>query len=97
MVLFHHPVNKKVLVFSFILTTLPGILFFIFGLATRKEDLASRAMKHVGSTPEEIAVYEKLLQPGYYLGFYGILTVPLYWIAFLIYSMIKFAGNTVSF
>jgi hypothetical protein len=89
MALFHHPVNGKVLVFSFVLTTLPGIMFFIFGLVTRKEDLASRTMKHVGASPAEIAVYEKLLQPGYYLGFYGILTVPLYWIAFLIGSMIK--------
>jgi hypothetical protein len=88
-VLFHHQVNGKVFVFSFVLTTLPGIMFFIFGLVTRKEDLASRTMKHVGATSAEIAVYEKLLQPGYYLGFYGILTVPLYWIAFLICSMIK--------
>ena len=89
MVLFHHPVNRKVLVFSFLLTILPGILSFIFGLVSRKEDLASRSLMHVGSTPGEVAVYEKLLQPGYYLGFYGILTIPLYWIAFLICSMIK--------
>ena len=87
--LFHHPVNMKVLVFSFLLAALPGILFFIFGLISRKEDLAFRHDKHVGSTPVEIAVYEKLLQPGYYVGFYGILTVPVYWIAFVICSMIK--------
>lgn len=84
MILMHYPVTIKLLLFSVLLATIPGLSFFIFTIGYRKEELASRSLKYTGATPAEIGLYEKLLALPYYTGFYGLLTVPVYAIVLLV-------------
>jgi len=86
-VLFHYPGSMKVILFSFLLTNLPGVGAAIFSESVRKEELADRESWNSGATPEEIALYDKMLQRRYCIFIYGIITVPVYVImCFLLYA-----------
>lgn len=87
--LFHHPIYLKVLLYSILLTNIPGIGSFLFALFLRKEEQESLSEKIAGATPEDAAFLEKLLQLRYYITAYGIITVPVYLVAFVTGYLIK--------
>jgi hypothetical protein len=85
LVLFEYPLMLKLLVFSFLVTSLPVILVFCITYSVWKEeqkDLAERKNELITS---DYAAVEKAYRFSYYSGHYGILTIPLYIIVAALY------------
>jgi hypothetical protein len=88
LLLFQFPITSKLGIFSFLLTTLPGISFFLYAAWSRKELLKSGIYSDE-ECADKFEGYKKLSTLKYYVGFYGIITVPVYLLTMTVYYLIK--------
>lgn len=88
LLLFQFPITTKLMIFSFLLTTLPGISFFLYAVWSRKELLKSGTYSDE-ECADKFEGYKKLSTLKYYVGFYGIITIPVYLITMTAYYLIK--------
>jgi hypothetical protein len=75
-------------IFSFLFTTLPGIAFFLFAVWCRKENLKDGTYSDENCA-DKFEGYKKLSALKYYVGSYGIITIPVYLITMTACYLIK--------
>jgi hypothetical protein len=88
LLLFQYPITTKMIIFSFLMATLPGIAFFLFAVWLRKDMLKSGAYSDENCA-DKFEGYKKLSALRYFVGFYGIITVPVYLITMAACYLIK--------
>jgi hypothetical protein len=90
-ILFNYSFGNKLFIFSFLLTTIPGVSFFIYAIWSRNDELKARRNGDVDIrvSDENFETDQKLLKITYFIGFYGIFTIPVYLLTYVIFLLIE--------
>ena len=88
LLLLQGPITTKMIIFSFLYTTLPGMAFFLFAVWSRKESLKNGTYSDENCA-DKFEEYKKLSTLRYFVGFYGIITVPVYLVTMTVYYLIR--------
>jgi hypothetical protein len=88
-IIFNYSFSNKLFIFSFLWTTLPGILFFIYAIWSRNDEIKVRNNSDIEVSSQNFETAKKLLRITYFVGFYGIFTIPVYLLIFFILLFIK--------
>lgn len=92
-ILLRNPVDLKLIIFSFLITNLPGILIFFITLSMRRDQIKDR--EHLQDRKGFFTTFtgdDRSLSFQYYSGFYGLVTIPLYLLALAVYFLVSNPG-----